>query len=134
MFVIASHNFHVLQGVHTLWQDDVVMYTDQPSSASSTNSHSDDAPPVPNPAIVQAYQELARQKLLYSKDAPAYMLQLFCDLTKPPLPGDEFGRCTRAKAKETGMLLCIYALAQMLFLAVQAIREKNSALVNSANK
>jgi hypothetical protein len=101
-----------VQGVHTLWQDDVVMYTDQPpiSASSTAGSHdtNGDASPVPHPATVLAYQELARQKLLYSKDAPAYMLQLFCDLTKPPLPGDVFGRCTRAKAKETGMLLCMY--------------------------
>jgi hypothetical protein len=91
--------------VHTLWQDDVVMFTDPPSGNTST---SNGAPPVQNPATVLAYQELARQKLLYNKDAPAYMLQLFCDLTKPPLPGDLFGRCMRAKAKETGALCAIF--------------------------
>jgi len=55
-----------------------------------------------NPATVQAFQDMARQKLVGCKDAPAYMLQMFCDLTKPPMPGDIFGRCSKAHAKETG--------------------------------
>lgn len=53
-------------------------------------------------ATVNAFQEQARQKLIGCKDAPAYMLQLMCDLTKPPQPGDMFGRCSRVKAKESG--------------------------------
>jgi len=55
---------------------------------------------------VAAFQEMARQKLVGCKDAPAYMLQMFCDLTKPPQPGDIFGRCSKAHAKETGERLC----------------------------
>jgi hypothetical protein len=78
------------------------MYTDRPSGSNSNSNSNGAAPLVQNPATVLAYQELARQKLLYNKDAPAYMLQLFCDLTKPPLPGDLFGRCMRSNAKESG--------------------------------
>lgn len=80
-----------MQGVHSEWQDEVVMYSD----VNPTTLHN-------NPSTVVAFQEMARQKLVGNKDAPAYMLQLFCDLTKPPQPGDIFGRCSKSRAKETG--------------------------------
>jgi len=81
--------------VHTQWQDEGVLYSD----LHPTTGHN-------NPATVAAYQEMARQKLVGCKDAPAFMLQMFCDLTKPPQPGDIFGRCNKAHAKETGKCAC----------------------------
>jgi hypothetical protein len=57
-----------------------------------------------NPVTVQAFQDMAKQKLVGCKDAPAYMLQMLCDLTAPPQSGDIFGRCSKAHAKETGEL------------------------------
>lgn len=87
-------NFHAQQGVHTQWQDDIIMYSELGSNGTTNSS-----------ATVNAFQELARQKLIGCKDAPAYMLQLMCDLTKPPQAGDIFGRCSRVKAKETGKIL-----------------------------
>jgi hypothetical protein len=80
------------QAAHTLWQDDIVLYADVTTAAEGAQ----------HPAVVQSFQDLARQKLLYSKDAPIIMTHMFGELTRPPLQGDVFGRISRAKARETG--------------------------------
>lgn len=82
----------LIQGVHTLWQDEVVFFADITSVTEGAQF----------PTTVKAFQDLARQKLLYSKDAPIIMTHMFAELTKAPQQGDIYGRCSRAKARETG--------------------------------
>ena len=94
------------QGKHTLWEDDITMFCD----SSNLNGNGNGA------ALAGAFQEMTRQKLISCKDAPATVLQIYCDLTKPSVSGDNYGRCNKVKSNETGKNIDVLIRLSAVFL------------------